>query len=243
MDPHRLIRQEGDLFYTTAADADPGLGVPCCPDWDIADLVWHLGEVHWFWASDVDLGATTPDQVREGKHNRPAKYPDLVEWGQSQLHRLLQVLEATPDDAQAWTWSMDESGHNAGFIRRHQVQETAVHRWDIQAAASDREPDPIDPEAAADAIDEFLSVSLPFGITPSKPMSGSVHLHCTDVAGEWFIEPEGNVDRAHAKGDVAVRGTASDLLLALYDRIPIESLDVIGNESLARQLVERVDTE
>jgi hypothetical protein len=74
-------------------------------------------------------------------------------------------------------------------------------------------------------------------------MSGSVHLHCTDVAGEWFIEPEGNVDRAHAKGDVAVRGTASDLLLALYDRVPIESLDVIGNESLARNLVERVDTE
>ena len=243
MDPHRLIRQEGDLFYSTAAGADPGLGVQCCPDWDVADLVWHLGEVHWFWASDIDVRAESPDQFRDTRPNRPAKYPDLVDWGQSQLDRLLQVLEGTPDDAPAWTWSMDESDHKAGFIRRHQVQETAVHRWDIQSAASDREPDPIDPEAAADAIDEFLSVSLPFGVTPTKPLSGSVHLHCTDVAGEWFIEATGNVDRAHAKGDVAVRGTASDLLLALYDRIPIESLDVIGTEQVARDLVERVDTE
>ncbi|HEX4863046.1 MAG TPA: maleylpyruvate isomerase family mycothiol-dependent enzyme [Acidimicrobiales bacterium] len=243
MDPHRLIRQDGDVFYTTAAGADPGLGVPCCPDWNVADLVWHLGEVHWFWASDIELRATSPDQVRASRPNRPEKYPQLIEWGRSQLDRLLQVLEATPDDAPAWTWGMDESFHNAGFIRRHQVQETGVHRWDMQSAASEREPHPIDPEAAADAIDEFLSVSLPFGVTPSKPLSGSVHLHCTDVAGEWFIEPKGNVDRAHARGDVAVRGTASDLLLALYNRIPIESLDVIGNESVARHLVERVDTE
>ncbi|MGA8296372.1 MAG: hypothetical protein WB770_04955 [Acidimicrobiales bacterium] len=78
--------------------------------------------------------------------------------------------------------------------------------------------------------------------TKKKPLSGSVHLHCTDVTGEWFIEPNGTVNRAHANGDVAVRGTASDLLLALYNRIPIDGLDVIGNTSVARHLVERVDT-
>jgi hypothetical protein len=112
----------------------------------------------------------------------------------------------------------------------------------MQSAATNGAADPIDPEVASDSIDEFLSVSLPFGVNRTKPLSGSVHLHCTDVAGEWFVERDGRVDRAHARGDVALRGTASDLLLALYDRISVDALDVIGNASLARHLVERVDT-
>jgi uncharacterized protein (TIGR03083 family) len=243
MDPLGLIRQEGELFYTTAEGADPSLGVPCCPGWTIVDLVWHLGEVHWFWATDVELRSSDPNQVESGKPARPSAYTELVAWGRSQLDRLINALQTTADDVRVWTWTEDESAHNVGFIRRHQVQETAVHRWDLQAAASARTPDPIDAEAAADAVDEFLTFSLPSGVNRSKPLSGTVHLHCTDVPGEWFIERDGTVDRAHAKGDVAVRGTASDLLLALYNRIPIASLDVIGDASIASHLVERVDTE
>ena len=243
MDPLRLIRQDGDLFYDTAEGANHTRGVPCCPDWTVADLVWHLGEVHWFWATDIEERLRDPKEIRANKPDRPHKYPDLVAWGRSQLDRLIGVLESASDDLAVWTWAMDDSLHNAGFIRRHQVQETAVHRWDIQSAASNRDQDPIDAEAASDAIDEFLTVSLPFGVNHSKPLSGTVHLHCTDVPGEWFIERDGRVDRAHAKGDVAVRGTASDLLLALYDRIPIESLDVIGEASVARHLVEHIDTQ
>ena len=49
------IRRESDRFYAAAAAADPSVGVPSCPGWDIADLVWHLGEVHWFWATDIEL--------------------------------------------------------------------------------------------------------------------------------------------------------------------------------------------
>jgi uncharacterized protein (TIGR03083 family) len=238
----RWIRQDSELFYATALDADQTRGVPCCPDWTIGDLVWHLGEVHWFFATDIEQRATDPDQVEAGKPARPGTYPEAISWGRSQLDRLVHVLESTPDDVPVWTWALDEPNHTVGFIRRHQVQEAAVHRWDMQSAARDDIPDPIDPEAASDSIDEFLAVSLPFGVNHTKPLSGSVHLHCTDVAGEWFIEPDGRVDRAHATGDVALRGTASDLLLVLYNRIPVDALDVIGNEPLARHLVERVDT-
>ncbi|MGB9111764.1 MAG: maleylpyruvate isomerase N-terminal domain-containing protein [Acidimicrobiales bacterium] len=242
MDYVSSIHQDGDLFYATALAADPTFGVPCCPDWRITDLVWHLGEVHWFWATDIEMRATDPGQVEHGKPARPQTFEDLVSWGRSQLDRILQIFESTPDDVPVWTWALDASDHNVGFIRRHQVQETAVHRWDIQSAAAASTPDQIDPEMASDSVDEFLSISLPWAVNESKPLSGSVHLHATDVPGEWFIEPDGTVDRAHATGDVAVRGTASDLLLALYDRIPIDGLDVIGNASVARHLVERVDT-
>lgn len=242
MDFLSAIRRDGDLFYATALGADPSLGVPCCPDWTITDLVWHLGEVHWFWATDIERRASQPDQVEQGKPARPAKYGELTAWGRSQLDHLAEVLESTADDVPVWTWALDEAKHNVGFVRRHQVQEVAVHRWDIQSAASDAVPQPIDPEVASDSIDEFLSVSLPFAVNDSKPLRGSVHIHCNDVAGEWFIERNGRVDRAHATGDVGLRGTASDLLLALYDRIPIDVLDVAGDDLLARDLVERVDT-
>jgi uncharacterized protein (TIGR03083 family) len=242
MDYLPSIRQDSNLFYDTALAADPTGGVPCCPDWKVADLVWHLGEVHWFWGTDIEQRATDWESVEKGKPSRPGTYPETIAWGRSQLDRLLHVLESTPDDVTVWTWAPHESAHNVAFIRRHQAQEAAVHRWDMQSAASSGAPAPIDAEVASDAIDEFLTVSLPFGVNPSKPLSGSVHLHCTDVAGEWFIERDGRVDRAHAVGDVALRGTASDLLLALYDRIPVDALDVTGRESLARHLVERVDT-
>jgi uncharacterized protein (TIGR03083 family) len=237
------IIQDGDLFYATASGADPTRGVPCCPDWTIADLVWHLGEVHWFWAADIEQRAKEPDEVEAGKPVRPATYPDTIAWGRSQLERMVGVLESTPDDVGVWTWALDEADHSVRFVRRHQVQEVAVHRWDMQSAASDGIPDPIGAEAASDAIDEFLAVSLPYGVNQHKPLSGSVHLHCTDVAGEWYIEPDGRVDRAHASADVSLRGTASDLLLALYNRIPVDALDIAGSEPLARHLIERVEAD
>lgn len=241
MDYLASIRREGELFYTVADTADPAVGVPPCPGWSIADLVWHLGEVHWFWATDVEQRGTDPQVVESGKPPRPDAYRELVAWGRLQLDRLIGILEATPDDIEVWTWALDDADHRVGFVRRHQVQEGAVHRWDLQSAATSDAPDPIDAEAASDSIDEFLWSTLPWGVNAKKPLRGSVHLHCTDVAGEWFIEPNGKVDRAHAKGDVAVAGTASDLLLALYNRVMIGDLDVVGDESVARELVKRVE--
>jgi uncharacterized protein (TIGR03083 family) len=241
MDYLRLIGDEGERFYRLAEIADPTLGVPSFPG-SIADLVWHLGEVHWFWSSDVELRASDPGQVERGKPPRPAGYEELVSWGRSQLDHLLEVLSDVADDVPVWTWALDESDHVVGFIRRHEVQETAIHRWDLQDAATTGQPDPIVPDAASDAIDEFLTVTLPFSVNSSKPIHGTVHLHCTDVAGEWFVERHGTVERSHATADVAVRGTASDLLLALYNRVDVETLDVIGDMSLARDLVFRLDT-
>ena len=243
MDHLAAIRRESDLFYETAETADRTLGVPCCPDWTIVDLVWHLGEVHWFWATDIESRATDPEDVEKAKPPRPTDYQDLLAWGRSQADRMIHILEATPDDVSVWTWALDEADHSVGFIRRHQVQEAAVHRWDLQSAASQGPPDPIGPEIASDSIDEFLTVQLPWSVRPDKTLPGTVHLHCTDTEGEWFVHTDGRVEPIHAKGDVAIRGTASDLLLALYKRVPIDAVDLIGDTSLARQLIERVNTE
>jgi uncharacterized protein (TIGR03083 family) len=242
MDFLAAIRRESDRFYAAADTADPARLVPGCPDWTIADLVWHLGKCHWFWGTDIERRVSGPDEIEQVEPERPGSYGDVIAWGRAQAHRLIQLLKATPDDVVVWTWALDDSEHNVGFIRRHQVQEAAVHRWDIETAATGR-PQPIEPDVASDSVDEILAITLPWGARPDKPLRGSVHIHCTDTVGEWFVHPDGGVEPIHAKGDVAIRGTASDLLLALYARVPIGDLDLIGDTSLAHEFVARIDTE
>lgn len=241
MDHLVAIRRDSDRFYAVADSADPALRVPGCPEWTVADLVWHLGECHWFWATDIEMRASGPEEIVQARPERPAAHGEVVAWGRTQADRMLHLLETTPDDVVVWTWALDDADHDVGFIRRHQVQEAAVHRWDIESATG--RPRPIEPDVASDSIDEILAVTMPWGVRPDRPLPGSVHLHCTDTDGEWFVHPDGRVEPIHAKGDVALRGTASDLLLALYTRVPLDELDVIGDPSPAHELVARINTE
>ena len=91
----------------------------------------------------------------------------------------------------------------------------------------------------------MLAITLPWGVRADKPLAGTVHLHGTDTesGGEWFIHADGRVEAVHAKGDVAVRGPASDLLLVLYARLPLDTVEVIGDRALAVELLERINTE
>jgi uncharacterized protein (TIGR03083 family) len=238
-----VIRRESDLFYATAEPADPALPVPSCPDWTIADLAWHLGEVHWFWASDIELRATNPNDVEQAKPPRPGEYGGLLRWCRAQATRMIEILEATPDDVEVWTWALGEADHTVRFIRRHQVQEAAVHRWDMQNAANPGQADPIAAEVASDSIDEFLHITVPWAVRADKPLTGSAHIHCTDTEGEWLLHPDGQVERLHAKGDVAIRGAASDILLALYTRVPIDQVELIGDAAIANEIVARANTD
>jgi uncharacterized protein (TIGR03083 family) len=242
MDFLAAIRRETDRFYELAESADPDARVPSCPDWTVADLVRHLAEVHWFWGTDIETRATDPDAIENQAPTAPSRYTDLVVWGRTQADRMLGLLEATGDDVRVWTWGLADHDQNVGFVRRHQVQEAAVHRWDLEGAVSGS-PAPIDAAEAADGIDEMLAVTIPWCVSEDKPLTGTVHLHCTDVEGEWFLHTDGRVERIHAKGDVAMRGAASDLLLALYKRIPLDRIDVIGDAALAETFVGRIGTE
>lgn len=242
MDFLHEIRRESDRFYALARTADHGRRVPSCPDWTIADLVWHLGEVHWFWATDIELRSTEPASIEAMAPARPDTIAEVIAFGQEQADRMIRLLDETPDDIQVWTWAMDSSAHNVGFIRRHQVQEAAVHRWDLEMAATGAAA-PLDAAAAADGIDEVLAFTLPWAVHADKPLADTVHLHCTDTTGEWFVHADGRVEPIHAKGAVAIRGTASELLLGLYKRVPLEALDVIGDEALAADFIRRLNTE
>jgi uncharacterized protein (TIGR03083 family) len=145
---------------------------------------------------------------------------------------LVDALAAVDPTTPVWTFGAND--RTAAFWQRRRSQETAVHRYDAESAAGTTTP--VDTDLAVDGIDEFLVVFLPrlaanFGAVGD----GTVHLHCTDADGEWLVTIRGGevtVTQEHAKGDVAARGSASDLLLFLWGRVPVDHLEVFGDDAL-----------
>jgi len=226
------LARDGAAFADACAAAGLSAGVNSCPAWSVADLVWHMTEVHHFWRTIVGEQRSSTQGYED-----PARPADtaLLSTYRSGFAETLTAL-STADPAQAnWTWSSD---HTAGFVIRRMAQETAVHRWDADAAA--RSTTPIESELASDGIDEFLTHMLGDVVADAAAIGGSVHLHCTDVAGEWTVRPGAGkqvVTREHAKGDAALRGEASDLLLVLWRRKELASLDVVGDPAVAARFI------
>ncbi len=238
-DPLASLRTDGDGLIAAAERAGLGTPVPWCPGWHVRDLLYHAAEVWNFWAFVVDN--TVTDSARFADYDEPPVPPDdeLVAWARGRRERLWRVLGWANPDTPLWTWANTDG--SAAWVRRRMAQETAVHRWDAEAAGGSGWA--IDALVAADGIDEFLQwFSAP--ADGAEPVGGTVHLHCTDEgippgAGEWMIHeltPTGaRFDREHAKGDCAVRGRANDLLLWLWRRP--SSVEVIGDAGVAARFV------
>jgi uncharacterized protein (TIGR03083 family) len=228
------IRRDGDAL-ADAAEGNLHLPVASCPGWDVGDLVWHLGEVHYFWRTIAERRLTDPSKVEEPA--RPADH-EVIAWFRAGVGHLLAVLDGLDPATPVWTWSPP---HEIGFIVRRMAHETSVHRWDGDDAAGRRLP--IEAGLASDGIDEFLAYFTIRRAGDAAPLAGSVHLHCTDVPGEWIVR-EGDdrtlaVERRHEKGDAAMRGSASDLVLALWRRVGLDALDIVGDRNVAQRLIDR----
>jgi len=171
-------------FHAAAERATLAAPVQACPEWTIADLIYHLGEVHHFWAEMALRRASSPDGIDEPP--RPATEA-LMRWGRGEASRLHEVLSTTEPTTPVWTWAPQK---DVAFIVRRMAQETAVHRWDAERAGG--LPEPIDAELAADGIDEYLTLFLPRARKGAPSLAGSVHLHATDTPGEWLVRPGGD---------------------------------------------------
>jgi uncharacterized protein (TIGR03083 family) len=141
-----------------------------CPEWSVADLVWHVTEVHWFWGKIAAERITElPDEWRAP----PVRPGDdvLVDGFLTGAEHLVAVLRDAEQSAPCWTWA---SQKDVAFITRHQVQEAAVHHWDAANAAGVDWT--IEPKVAADAIEEFLTFSVSTEDDPidRPPLAGHV---------------------------------------------------------------------
>jgi uncharacterized protein (TIGR03083 family) len=228
------LRWNGAAAARAGRDTSLDRVVPSCPEWKLRDLLRHLGSHHRWVAGNLDV---PPDGEMFTRRGQPPDDDALAGWVESGAEALATKLSAMDPATSCWTWVPFDN--TVGFWARRTAHETAMHRWDAQNAAGT--VDPIDAELAVDGIDEYLGLIPVFGRT--FPDSASIHLHCTDAPGEWFIrlDSEGiDVTREHAKGDVAVRGSAPDLLLVLFGRKPPETVDVLGDAPLFERFREQV---
>jgi uncharacterized protein (TIGR03083 family) len=201
------------------APAWPGLG------WDRAELLHHVANVHGWVRAQLELGPA--ERVRFSAIERAPEGDALPAWYEAGAATLLGLLSTMDLDATWPTWAGPQPGT---FFPRRMAQEAAVHRWDAAGG-------PIDPELAVDGIDELLSLFVPrLPADRLAGLAGSIHLHATDREGEWLVRlsPAGiTFEHGHAKGDVALRGRAGDLLLWSWNRAPVDDrFEVFGDPGL-----------
>jgi len=227
-----VIQEDGHALVA-AAESNWARPVPDCPAWDAAGLVRHTGTVLEWIATIVVTGE--PASFRS-LPLPPAGDADLPAWLLDNLDRTVGVLGAADPQQTVWTFS-SLGDHRASWWRRRLAVETAIHRWDAQHAVAVEggpPPTPLDADAAAAGIAEFVTEFLP-GLLKSctERPSGKVHLLLTDMAPERWLDLDelGSDDPVHARADATVRGTASDVLLWLTNR-RADSVDVHGDPDL-----------
>jgi uncharacterized protein (TIGR03083 family) len=239
----RISHIETETARLAALAGDLSIPVPTCPGWTLAELITHVGQTHR-WAVHV-----LRDQVQERIWSRqvPSGLADGqsgdAAWLMAGAGELLDTLRTTDPELAVWTWGPDK---RASWWSRRMLFELVIHRADAELALG---LDPVIPaEVAIDGIKEFLH-NLPYATWVTRSLAelglegATIHLHATDADGEWTITqgPAREVSSApgHTKGDAAVQGTASDLLLMMYGRRSPGALTVYGDHDLLTRWLAR----
>ncbi|MEX0834789.1 MAG: maleylpyruvate isomerase family mycothiol-dependent enzyme, partial [Nitriliruptor sp.] len=149
-----IVAEQSARFLAVLRRADPDGVVPSTPAWTVADLVWHLAEVQWFWGAIVSDLLEDVDALTEPDRPEGAALVDLLRRSSADLVGALR--ERDPADT---CWSWHEDGRSVGWVARRQAHEALIHRVDAELAAG--VPVSAAPaELAADGVDELLRVML-----------------------------------------------------------------------------------
>jgi uncharacterized protein (TIGR03083 family) len=232
----------------TAALADSADGhlaepMPSCPGWSVADLVWHLTEVHAWWGALV--AARAQDHTEVADPVRPDDDATLVPGLVAGAGRLITTLRAAEPAEPVWTWAAQK---DVAFVVRHQVHEAAVHRWDAGQAVGAEVA--LDAAAATDGVEEFLQTVTPYRSSGAEPLGGGLALVATDTGFGWSVEEdqEGTARWQRLAGEpehaeAVLRAPAADLLLYLYRRRAACEFDVTGEVGVAQRFALRNPTD
>ncbi|MBI3688891.1 MAG: maleylpyruvate isomerase family mycothiol-dependent enzyme [Actinobacteria bacterium] len=226
------LRRDGTRLADVAARVGLDAATPTCPGWRIADLVGHLGGAHR-WAAAY-LTTASPTRFSDERVAELRAVPDragLLEWFRAGHAELVAALAGAPPDVACWTFMPAPSP--LAFWARRMAHETAIHRVDAESAVPTITGFP--PEFAADGVTELLAgfFARSARLRADPPVSLSVR--ATDVDAGWTLRigaERCEVVAADAAADVSVAGSASDLYLFLWNRIPADGLAVDGDASV-----------
>ena len=101
-----LIEDRSAALREAAAQAGLAAQVPGCPDWTVADLVTHLGQVQMFWAAAVAAGPAEDPPAEDVIGDREP-HGELLAWSADATARLTAALTDAGPNRICWTWWED----------------------------------------------------------------------------------------------------------------------------------------
>ncbi|ADG79549.1 Maleylpyruvate isomerase family mycothiol-dependent enzyme OS=Tsukamurella paurometabola (strain ATCC 8368 / DSM / CCUG 35730 / CIP 100753 / JCM 10117 /KCTC 9821 / NBRC 16120 / NCIMB 702349 / NCTC 13040) OX=521096 GN=Tpau_2951 PE=4 SV=1 [Tsukamurella paurometabola] len=217
--------------------------VPSCPGWTVRDLVIHTGAANRWATMFLQAGPDSKERFAPDVSDAPDGAA-LLDWYSGVVAALLDELRAHDPDEPARAFI---GRTRARFWMRRMTQEVSVHRWDLQNSLPGG-AEPIDPAVAADGITELTQMQMPLIIGKQglgDHLDGAtIAVVATDTGDEWVlrlrkdgVDVLGGED-ALAPADVTLRGTASDLELVLWRRLPVDTVDLRGERSILDGLLD-----
>ncbi|MFE1173583.1 maleylpyruvate isomerase family mycothiol-dependent enzyme [Streptomyces sp. NPDC058773] len=228
--------------------------VPSCPDWNLAQLLRHLGEAHRWVEELVRTRATEPPPdtaLRDLPRDTTETPAALAAWLTEGARLLADTLRAAGPDARIWTPLPSGSPR---FFARRMAHETVMHRADVTLTLG--RDFAVGQRVALDCLDEWMELgSLPemFDHHPDRrELLGpgrTLHFHATDTppeaAADWLVDLTGNTlawRRAQEPAAVSVSAPLTDLLLLIYGRAPSDNgaYEITGDAELLEFWLARV---
>lgn len=225
---------------------DASTPIPTMPDWTVEKLIRHVTFVHRMSCAALSTPAADGMAKVVAAVERPERGPGVFDDYRESADAALDAYARVDRAQEVPTWA---GAGTADYWIRRQLHEVTVHRFDAQNGVHARggsEPEPADAAGAADGVAEWAEAFLPRIPLDRLPVlvGRTIHVHTDDGTGmELFLDFGGEavtVTREHRKGDVALRGSAEDLLLAVWRRRPLSVLDIVGDRSVAEALYDGV---
>lgn len=183
----------------------PGAPVEHCPGWSVGHAVQHLGEVHRWATAIVRTGEPTPFDEQPPPDSVDVLTASFVAGADA----LCRMLDAVDPERPCWTFGFPPA--RAGFWRRRQAYETAVHGFDVAAATG--RPFTLAPAMAAHGVTEVVDFMFPrqVALERTAPLRQPVQLRATDTHDAWTVGEPG-------EHQAEISGPARELLLLLWGR-------------------------
>jgi len=221
-----LAQLAADGAALRAAATDLDAAVPPCPGWTVRDAVEHTAMVYAHKSEIVERGLTDT----EGDWPPPGLDPsDTLEFFDEQLHRVIEALRSRDPQTHVFSWY--DPDQTVGFWVRRMMQETVIHRADVESASA--RPSPVDEAVAIDGIDELLVCFLAFDTWHYAQAPGNgqrIAVHAADRGWTVALGSEAaSVTDEAGDADATIEGSPSDVLLALWNRLPYDDVRTSGD--------------
>jgi uncharacterized protein (TIGR03083 family) len=228
LDYASIISDEGARIID-GYDRGRAAPIPWSDRWTVGTVARHVSGTHHV-VAEVIRGRPNKDFGLFGELRTPPKdAPEFVEWFRSGTSSLVDQLSTVPGEDECWSWYV--TGRCVGWWARRMAFEAVVHRADTDLATG--QDFSVASEVAADGVDEYLDVFVAASRAANgSPAGPTISFECIDRSDQWWLdlsEPGGRfVSREPLPASVRIRGTATDLLLMVWGRSPIN--DTAGVE-------------